>query len=66
MEHIRTEIEFFSKSNLTIKYYYYSSRDRMKRMIMNIMMKLNLILPSLILIILHIDRLVNPHAPSQR
>ena len=63
------KLNFFSKLNLTILYYYYSSREIMeslKSMIMNIMMKLNLILPSLILMILHIDRLVNPHASSHR
>ena len=49
--------------------YHNSSRERMeslKSMIMNTMMKLNLILPSLILMILHIDRFVNPHDPTHR
>ena len=40
--------------------------ESLKSMIMNIMMKLNLILPSLILMILHIDRFVNPHDPTHR
>ena len=63
------KLNFFSKLNLTILYYYYFSREIMeslKSMIMNIMMKLNLILPSLILMILHIDRFVNPRDPTHR